>query len=99
MVSEPSIVKAIRSDLRPRSDLMKIGTSGCVAALLPDAAAFAGPAAAQLKGVGGVGAPHIGGGGAGIAAHPSFGGGAGMAAHQNFGGVGLPLAIQALLPS
>jgi hypothetical protein len=77
---------------------MQIGTSGCLAALLIGAAAFAGPAAAQLKGVGGVGAPHIGGGWAGIAAHPSFGGGAaigarpsfgggaGVAAHQNFGG-------------
>jgi hypothetical protein len=101
MVSEPSIVKAIRSDLGPEElHLMQIGTSGCLAALVLSAAAFAGPAAAQLKGVGGVGAPHSAGGGAGMAAHPSFGGGAGigarpsfgggagMAAHQNFGGGG-----------
>jgi hypothetical protein len=67
---------------------MKIRTSGYFAALLLGAAAFAGPAAAQLKGVGGVGvgAPHIGGGSAGVTAHPSFGGGAGIAAHQTFGG-------------
>jgi hypothetical protein len=65
---------------------MQIG--GYVAALVIGAAAFAGPAAAQFKGVGGhvggVSTPHIGGG-AGIAAHPSFGG-AGLAAR----GMGSP---------
>jgi hypothetical protein len=68
---------------------MNMKTSGYVAALMLGAVAFAAPAAAQFKGVGGhaggFGAPHIGGGGGGMAAHPSFGGG-GIAAHQSFGG-------------
>jgi hypothetical protein len=74
---------------------MNIRTGGYVAALMLGVAAFAGPAAAQFKGVGGhaggisaphvgaIGAPHIGG--AGIAAHPSFGANAGFAARPSFG--------------
>jgi hypothetical protein len=68
---------------------MNIQTSGYIAALMLGAAAFAGPAAAQLKGVGGGGgAPHVGGGGAGTGAHSSFGG-AGVAAHPSLGGAGI----------
>jgi hypothetical protein len=68
---------------------MNIRTGGYVAALILGAAAFAGPAAAQFKGVGGhaggftaphaggVGAPHIGAMGGG--GHPSFGANTGFA--------------------
>jgi hypothetical protein len=49
---------------------MKIRTSGTIAASLLGAAAFGGPAAAQFQGVGGhvggVGAPHMAGEGAGV---------------------------------
>jgi hypothetical protein len=62
---------------------MKIRTSGYIAALMLGSAAFAGPAAAQFKGVSGhagaVGAPHVGG--AGMGARPSFG--AGFAARNS----------------
>jgi hypothetical protein len=69
---------------------MNIRTSGYVAALMLGAAAFAGPAAAQFKGVGGhagaVGAPHIGG--AGMAAHPNIGSGLGASPSFGAGKVG-----------
>jgi hypothetical protein len=70
---------------------MNIRTGGYVAALLLGAAAFAVPAEAQFKGVGGhaggISAPHVGAvgapriGAAGIGAHPNFGANAGFAAH------------------
>jgi hypothetical protein len=94
MVSGLSIVKRCDPDLRLRNDIMNIRTGGYVAALLLGAAAFAAPAEAQFKGVGGqaggvgghvgaVGAPRIGA--AGIGAHPSFGANAGFAARPNIG--------------
>ena len=64
---------------------MTMRTMSYVAAVALGVATFAGPASAQLKGigghVGGAGAPHIGG--AGIAAHPSIG--AGLGASPSFG--------------
>jgi hypothetical protein len=90
MISELLIVKATR--LRPAAEgcLMKIRTSGCIAALILGTAALAGPAAAQFKGVGGhaggIGAPHIGG--AGIAAHPNIGSGLGASPSFGAGKVG-----------
>ncbi|MEA2758702.1 MAG: hypothetical protein QOH65_1315 [Methylobacteriaceae bacterium] len=86
--SELAIVKATQLRAAAEECLMKIRTSGYIAALVLGVATFAGPAAAQFKGVGGhggaVGAPHVGG--AGMAAHRSFG--AGIAAHPNLGGAG-----------
>jgi hypothetical protein len=84
------------TQLRPAAEecLMNIRTSGYIAAVMLGSAAFAGPATAQFKGVGGhaggIGAPHIGGGGVG--AHPSFGG-AGLGGSPGFaaGRTGAPL--------
>jgi hypothetical protein len=90
MVSEPSIVKAMQLRLAARSEVMTMRTMSYVAAVALGVATFAGPASAQLKGigghVGGAGAPHIGG--AGIAAHSSIGTGLGASSSFGAGKVG-----------
>jgi hypothetical protein len=69
---------------------MNIRNSSYIAVLMLGAAAFAAPASAQLKGIGGhpggVSAPHIGG--AGIAAHPSIGAGLGASPGFSAGKLG-----------
>lgn len=68
---------------------MNVRTGSYLAALLLGAAAFAGPASAQLKAIGAGAGTHLGGGAGGaVAAHPSFAGGA-VAARPNFGSAGL----------